>query len=213
MILDFPGVTLTRTAEFAHIQSDRPLLMLSSAIIGGGLVSARDIINRHVDKTYANDDPVADLVAFARTHAIAEPFVGLMTAVYLDKMRIATRTVGELCVAAVVTCGVGNAVCAGVSAPASPRPGTINIIVLVDGNLTPAAMVNAVITTTEAKTHVLLNHAVHTPDGLPGTGTSTDTVLVACTGRGPSLPYAGPLTLVGSLIGQCVRSCMEEALP
>ncbi len=37
MTLEFPGVTLTCTAEFAHVQSDQPLFMLSPAA-GGELI-------------------------------------------------------------------------------------------------------------------------------------------------------------------------------
>jgi adenosylcobinamide amidohydrolase len=35
---------------------------------------------------------------------------------------------------------------------------------------------------------------------------------VASTGRGTPLTYAGPVTLVGWLIGRCVRTALEEAL-
>ena len=74
---------------------------------------------------------------------------------------------------------------------------TINMIFLIDAHLTPAAMVNAVITVTEAKTDVLLPRSVLTPEGHRATGTSTDAIVVACTNRGEPLPYAGPATEVG----------------
>ena len=79
------------------------------------------------------------------------------------------------------------------------------MIFLIDAHLTSAAMVNAVITATEAKTDVLLQRAISTPEGHHATGPSTDAVVVACTGRGEPLPYAGPATIVGCLIGRCVR--------
>jgi adenosylcobinamide amidohydrolase len=44
------------------------------------------------------------------------------------------------------------------------------------------------------------------------TGTSTDAIVVVCTGRGALLSYAGPATPAGWLIGRCVRQAMEEAL-
>ncbi len=210
--LTFPGVRLAITPEYMHIESTQPLHILSSAVVGGGYVTARHIINRHVDKNYHRDDAVADQVAFARAQGIDEPFVGLLTAVYLEKLRVSLQQHDELLVTALVTAGVGNATAAGVTAPASPRPGTINIILLVDGNLAPPAMVNAVITATEAKTHVLLERGVHTADGRAATGTSTDAIAVACTGRGPTLAYAGPATVAGSLIGQAVRRCLQEAV-
>ena len=49
------------------------------------------------------------------------------------------------------------------------------MILLVDGALTPAAMVNAVITATEAKTMTLAEWDVKTPEGDAASGTSTDT--------------------------------------
>lgn len=213
MTLSFPGARLALHADFLHIHADAPLHTLSSAIVGGGLADTSDIINRHVDKAYHPADAVADQLAFARAQGIGEPFAGLLTAVYIQKARTCTLREGELTVAAVLTAGVGNATCAGVSDPAPLRPGTINTIVLIDANLTPAAMVNAVITATEAKTHLLRERAVRTPAGEPATGTSTDAVVIACTGRGDPLPYAGPITLVGSLIARCVRQCLHEALP
>ena len=66
------------------------------------------------------------------------------------------------------------------------------MILLVDGALTPAAMVNAVITATEAKTMTLAEWDVKTPEGEAASGTSTDTVVVACTGRGERAQLRGP---------------------
>ena len=94
--------------------------------------------------------------------------------------------------------------------PRRPVPGTINVILLVDGALTPAAMVNAVITATEAKTMTLADWDVKTPEGDDASGTSTDTVVVACTGRGEALSYAGPATQVGWLAARAVRAAMTR---
>jgi len=212
MNLDFPGVLLTCTSEFMHLQSAKPLDMLTSAIVGGGFIRAQHIINRHVDKSYRNDDAAGDVRDFARSHGLSEPFVGLMTAVHLDKAKAATSRYGGVTVATIVTAGLGNATAAGLTIPTVSHIGTINMIILVDANLSPAAMVNTVITATEVKTQVLLAHGVRTPDGHAATGTSTDAVVVAGTGRGELLPYAGPLTVIGWLVGRCVRQCMEEAL-
>ena len=85
------------------------------------------------------------------------------------------------------------------------RAGTINTVLLIDAALTPAAMVNAVITATEAKTMTLDEWAVRTLDGLPASGTTTDSVVIACTGRGEMLGYAGPATPVGWLLARAVR--------
>jgi len=155
---------------------------------------------------------VADLVAFARSQGINEAFVGQMTAVSLQQARAVTLRAETLTVAAVVTAGVNNATTPGLSAPVTPGPGTINMILLIDACLPPAAMVHAVITATEVKTQVLMARGVRTPEGYAATGTSTDALAVASTGSGTPLAYAGPVTLVGWLIGRCVRAALEEAL-
>jgi iron complex transport system ATP-binding protein len=137
-----------------------------------------------------------------------------MTAAYTQFARVAVESRGETTVAAVVSVGLSNTTCAGVTPPVgeepSPPPGTINVILLVDADLSPAAMVNAVITATEAKTMTLAEWDVATPDGDPASGTSTDAVVVACTGRGEMLSYAGPATTVGWLAARAVRAAMSR---
>jgi len=113
-------------------------------------------------------------------------------------------------VAAVVSVGLSNTACAGVSAPVVVAAGTINVILLIDAHLTPAAMVNAVITATEAKTMALRAWQVRTPQGEPASGTSTDAVVVACTGRGEALSYAGPATEIGWLVARAVRRVIDR---
>jgi adenosylcobinamide hydrolase len=211
MDLDFPDVSLTVNSDVLLLRSQAPLHMLASTIIGGGFSQAVCILSRHVNKNYDHADPESDLRTFARKYGIEEPFIGFMTAVYLDQgVRTVTLRDRDLTVTVVTTMGLSNATAAGLSPPAPYRPGTINIIMLVDANLTPAAMVNTVITATEAKTDVLLAQDISTPAGQPATGTSTDAVVVACTGRGTSLAFAGPATRVGWLIGRGVRQALES---
>ena len=210
--LDFPGVTLTHTAEVLLVHSQQPLTVLSSAVVGGGVARVRYLLNRHVHRDYDCPDPAADLVAFARSQGVTEAFVGLMTAVSLQKARTVTLRTATLTVAAVVTAGISNATAPGLSPPAILEAGTINMILLIDACLTPAAMVHALITATEVKTQVLMAHGVRTPEGDAATGTSTDALAVACTDSGMLLLYAGPVTLVGWMIGRCVRAALEEAL-
>ena len=151
------------------------------------------------------------IVAAARC-GIAEPFVGLMTAAETEHARVAAVAHDGVTVAAAVSIGLSNTTSAGVSAPVPAPPATINIVILVDATLVPAAMVNAVITATEAKTMVLREWDVRTADGRPASGTSTDAVVVAATGRGEPLAYAGPATVPGWLVGRSVRLAMTDAL-
>jgi len=212
-----PHIALARDDEAVIIRSDSRLHILSSAVVGGGWLHARYILNRHVSKHYDHPDPAADLRAFAVSRGIHEPFVGLMTAVYLDRTQVIEVDDFGLHLVLVMTAGFSNVTAAGLSPPAGsehrPPPGTINLVFLLDAALSPAAMVNAVITATEAKTAVIQEWALRTPEGLPATGTSTDAVVVACTGRGKPLPYAGPVTPVGHLIARAVRAGLAATKP
>jgi Adenosylcobinamide amidohydrolase len=63
---------------------------------------------------------------------------------------------------------------------------------------------------TEAKTMVLGEWQVRTAQGQPASGTSTDSVVVAATGRGPALSYAGPATTIGWLAARTTRQAIEQ---
>jgi iron complex transport system ATP-binding protein len=208
--LTISGIDVTIDAGAVQVTSDEPLTILSSAVVGGGLCSARHVINMHVPDDYDGERPDEDLRAYAAQRGVSEPFVGLMTATWTEYARVAVQSRGGLGVAAVVSIGLANPECAGLTSPVAARAGTINTILLVDAVLTPSAMVNAVITATEAKTMSLTEWAVHTPDGLPASGTTTDSVVVACTGRGATLGYAGPATAAGWLIARAVREAMAS---
>ncbi len=203
-----PGITLHVDEEMLWIRGERPLWTLSSAVVGGGFNRTRDIINRHVSKHYDAPHPAEDLRRFARERGIEAPFVGLMTAAYVHRARLAHVYRGRIHVVAVGTVGLSNPTAAGVTPPFTPRPGTINLILLVDAHLTPAAMVNAVITATEAKTAALYRRGIRTPEGHPASGTSTDAIVIATTARGAPHPYAGPVTDVGWLIARAVRGIL-----
>ena len=187
-------------------------MVLSSSPVGGGLRHARYILNMHVDKGYNQPEPSRDLIACAYKHGIQETFIGMMTAAYLEKARLAIEQSEGLIVCSLLTAGLSNACTAGITPPAPVRPGTINCVLLVDASLSQAALVNAVITATEAKCDSLRRLNKYTAEGDFATGTSTDTIVVATTGEGNPLPYAGPATLVGWLIARAVRRSLGEAL-
>lgn len=217
------------------LRSGRLLTVVSSAVVGGGFCRVRDIVNMHVDDMPPGTSPEDELAAYAARLGVGEPFVGVMTAAKTQYARVAAASRQGMTVAAVVSVGLSNTTSAGVSdpvvaEPGAPEPGTvepgtvepgavdpgvidpgtINIILLVDGRLTPAALVNAVITVTEAKTMVLGEWQVRTAQGQPASGTSTDSVVVAATGRGPALSYAGPATTVGWLAARTTRQAIEQ---
>jgi adenosylcobinamide hydrolase len=207
-----PGIAVHVHPEVVHVQSQKPLTTLSSSFYGGGFRRVRHILNATVPQDYSSDTPDADLRTIARQLGIKAPFVGLLTAVPMRNARSVFSEEADLRIGVLVTAGVGNATCAGMSRPFTAGPGTINIIALLDARLSHAAMANALITLTEAKCAVLQELDVRTAQGWHATGTSTDTVTVAMTGSGPAHPYAGPATRIGWLLAQLARQAVRESL-
>jgi adenosylcobinamide amidohydrolase len=208
------GVSAFVSEAYIHIRSAEELTMLSSGVVGGGFQKARHILNLHVHKDYHGTNPALDLKNFARGIDIHEKFIGMMTAAKIGATQPVILTEHGLTVCAIVTVGLGNSTCAGVTQPFLPHPqaGTINAIVILDARLTRSAMVNAIIPVTEAKTAALQELNKRTTDGDPATGTSTDSVVIATTNRGNLFKYAGSVSLPGWLIARAVREAMSKAL-
>jgi len=197
------------------IASLHQLKVLSSAVLGGERRRARFIMNHTVEKSYSSDTPAQDLASLAEKMNLGKDVLGLMTAVDVRRTVMSFGIRQDLAVATVCTAGVGNASSAGrlVAVNESMAAlGTINIVVLIDGNLTEAAMVNAVITATEAKTMALFQAGIRLPDGAMPTDTTTDVTVIACTGRGGPLPYAGAATDLGFLVGRTVFRAVAQGI-
>jgi len=196
------------------IASLHQLKVLSSAVLGGERRRARFIMNHTVEKSYSSDTPAQDLASLAEKMNLGKDVLGLMTAVDVRRTVMSFGTRQDLAVATVCTAGVGNACSAGrlVAVNESMAAlGTINTVVLIDGNLTEASMVNAVITATEAKTMALFQAGIRLPDGAMATGT-IDVTVIACTGRGGPLPYAGAATDLGFLVGRTVFKAVAQGI-
>lgn len=213
------GVRLRALPGVVVIDAATPLRALGSAPLGGGLRESRCIFNRQVSLDYDCERPDADLAAAARALGLPAGAIGLLTAADVARGAVCMRRRSAWTVAALATAGLGNASYAGQPLPRPHaggerrgRPGTINVIVLIAGRLDDGALVNAVVTATEAKARALRDRDVRCPDGTPATGTSTDAVVVACTGAGPSARYAGPATVAGHLIGGTVHAAVLAAV-
>src|SRR5215472_14417294 len=132
-----------------------PLTTLSSAVCGGGLVTACAIVNLHVALDDPCTDPASILGAYVRGQGVPEPYVGLLTGAWTEHATVGEEDGAGMPTFAVATVGLSNRVAAG-RAPVTPwTHGTINTIVVVDANPEPAALVNAIVTVTEVKGLVL----------------------------------------------------------
>ena len=151
-------------------------------------------------------------LALARELGIVEPFVGLMTAAKTERAQVAVERDAATTVVVVATVGVSHPTASGITEAARVEASTINIIVVADACLTPAARVNAVITATEAKTLALIERDLRAPHGGFASGTGTDSIVIATTERGTRYEYAGPISPLGALIARAVRRAILNAM-
>ncbi len=194
------------------VRARRPLSVLSSAAVGGGFGKARAIVNLHVAKNSPCADPAADLARFCRQRGILEPYVGLLTSAGTEKAAVATEASNGITALAVVTVGLSNLVEAGRSPAAVCHASTINTIVVLDADPEPEALVNLVITATECKTLALVAAGVRSPEGALASGTSTDAVVIAATGRGRRHRFGGPVSDLGWVAARAVRAALEDGI-
>lgn len=202
------------SSDYVLYQSQIPLKTVSSAVINAGAGWFRTFMNRHVDHTYEIDDSTREMAEFIERHGFkVTDTVGMMTAVWTESAIIKEYegTFGSVVIA--VTAGVGNAVDVSKALEREMAVGTINTWIMVNGHLSDEAFIQAMITATEAKTKALHQEGIMDPlTNTIATGTSTDSCLVAATQNGEHLPYAGPITELGKLIGMGVFECTVEAL-
>ncbi|WP_442601334.1 adenosylcobinamide amidohydrolase [Paenibacillus sp. KN14-4R] len=210
--------------RYIVIKSETPLRTLSTNMWGGGYGQHLYIMNRQVPKSYMSQDPLREMKGFLEQEGYRyEDVAGMLTAAYVVDVGFrGMMMTGEgedaentVRVCTWVTMGLGNTTRAGL--PLKPEelyPGTINIIVLIDGEVTDAAMASSIITATEAKTAALQDLGTQIRGGgHVATGTSTDAIVIAATGRGRSHRYAGTATWLGHLIGRTVyEAAMESGL-
>src|SRR5919199_4495737 len=179
---------------------------VSSAIVRGGLGPRAWWLDAQVDKEYFHPDPVAHAREIAAALDLSpDAGVAMLTAADVSRW---TRADDEG-VTVAATVGLGLPVLAAVPPEVAAREaaepaGTVNVLVVVPAPLSDAALVNAVVTATEAKAQALAEA------GLRATGTSSDAVCVACPepeGAEPE-PYGGPRSLWGARVARAVHAAV-----
>ncbi len=136
----------------------------------------------------------------------------MMTGVEIRKTSYAAARRGDLIVGAWCTAGCSNALRIGDPATVkAPAPGTINLALVINQPLAPAAMAEALAMATEARVAAVQTAGImSTRTQQPATGTGTDCIVVASPVGGRSHSYCGKHTLLGELIGKAaLRSCAK----
>ena len=232
--LDFPGATLQRGGDYYLLRLEHPAQFLSSAPLGEGLIRAGWVLSGQVSPQACLPDPASYLRQLAARLGVPDRpdgigVVGLLTAVAHSDLQVSTLAQSGVTVTSLATVGVDH----GSSPldkdvgshgdPATPEaepliqpgtinPGTINLVTLVDADLSSGAMVRASTLATEAKTLAMVEAGLRTRQGHIATGTATDATVVGHSGRGRHFEYAGSATLVGWLVGQAVYRSVTQGL-
>ncbi|CAM4270645.1 adenosylcobinamide amidohydrolase [Paenibacillus endophyticus] len=214
----FNGVDIRLFEDRMEISSSVSWHALSSAILPGGFSFANRIINWKVPLDYNGVDPVLDMMnQFALWGSEPASTVGLITAAKLTHASITESEGDRFNLLCCTTVGTRNAARAGIRRDtfSAYSPGTINTVLLIDGQMTESAMVNAIITATEAKAAAMqhlgiIEHA----SGQIATGTTTDAVVIGVSQRvdwNAVHAYAGAATTIGCNIGESVYRTVVEA--
>lgn len=210
-------LTVSKTAQLIVIKSPVQFKTLSSAVLGAGFSWERTFVNRHVCKDYSCDNVEDEFKTFLEANDLdTSETIGMMTATNLEDASFIERNEADFDIFVVVTVGISNAVDATKAYyhhKTNSEVGTINMFIFIEGNLSEAAFVQAMMTATEAKVKALHDEQVKDQViGTIATGTSTDSLLVAATQTGTVLPYAGTVTALGKTIGLAVYEATVEAI-
>jgi adenosylcobinamide amidohydrolase len=215
----WPGLALEWREGHLLLEFPAEADSISSAVYGGGAGRLKRAVNQYVSRDYECSNPVQDLENKLQEWGYPlEGCAGLMTAVPLEHAAVAEEDTGSAGIFCCVTAAAGNAARAGSqrSVLAAYRPGTINIMLGIDGWLSQSAMVNAVMTATEAKAAALADLGIKdSENALIATGTTTDAIVLAVSGSrryAAEHVYAGTATDLGGAIGRLVYSAVTESL-
>lgn len=196
------------TSEYIELTTENALKVISSAVYNAGMGWYHTLLNRSIAPDYEIAHVKQETVDFLQQGQFSlTNTVVMLTAVPTNLGVVRSFAHGACSIVVMVTAGVGNAVDVTRTFERDDLShiGTINTWVIINGKLTDEAFYQAMITATEAKTKALTEQRImdlHT--GTIATGTATDSLLIAATQNGEDMPYAGPITTVGKLIGHGV---------
>lgn len=211
------GIKININDKAIIISSKKCMRTLSSAILNGGFNKANFIINLRIDEDVYVDcyKPESHIINYCRLVGLSpSKTIGMITKAEVKKAGISILSENDISVLSIATAGLSNPATAGDTLSKELKyTDTINIIVIIDGNLTDTAFVDAMKTVVEAKVMVMRELDVRSKLGYEmATGTTTDSLVIACTNKGKEFRYAGIATKIGELIGKSVRRAVKDAL-
>ncbi len=210
-------LSVQMSKESIAVQTSQPFKTLSSALVGEGFSWASSFVNRHVPLDYECSDAREEMKQFLRRHGWdSEQCVGMMTAASLEDVVMKSYEDVHFSVSVFITTGISNAVDAAASVERFDEiqaPGTVNIWIFIQGNLTEAAFAQVMMVAIEAKTKAFMTEEVLDPKtNTIATGTSTDSIAVAASQTHEHFLYGGSITQIGKVIGYLVYEGTREGI-
>ena len=215
-LLNTPAKLLIEDNVLAVI-SGSGLKTVSSAIYNGGFKKVKAILNIQVPQGYSDiklhEDPMHLVRLSSAKVGVHEDYLAMITAAKIANMHHVTKSDGNVTVNVMATAGASHGESAGEKIDTDHLDGTINIIVVINGNPTDSCLVAAFVTATEAKTAALNDLDIRSRySGQAATGTITDSLSVATTNTGSVIELGGPASRLGQLVASCVREAVKEAV-
>ncbi len=216
-------ILLECTSSHTLVQLEKPHPVISSAVWNGGFVMADHIINlkvkKHSDEFPIYESPEVTLSKYCSSLKRNGLTVGMMTAASMDSLRMTRYVEQGIEIIALVTAGLANARRAGdyadyrVMTELKIEVGTINTIILTTASLTPSAMVEAVVISTEAKAVALQDLGILSPiSNKIATGTGTDAIAIVGGYGSKDIQYCGKHTLFGELLARTVIESVTSSI-
>jgi len=235
----YNGIEVHRGEKIIVIRFLLPHRVISTCRANGGLRDDLELIFNHQSceptghkrrlHAMAVREPATYLRNICAQHDLPENCACLGTAANMNCAAVSSEAFRDLEVVAICTGGVetnagraGDPACfyetgkgfESIGGGPKGLSGTINIMICINRELTPGAMVRAVMTATEAKTAILQELSVGSrySDGL-ATGTGTDQIAIACAlTEEPPLTGAGKHVKLGELLGIAVKNAVRKTL-
>lgn len=214
----WPNIAIHYREDHLLIQSEQSLEICSNAVWGDS-GKANYLVNWRVDKDFDSSDPkTLMLQQLERWGYPSDSSLGMMTAAKLPHASVFEEQSEGFRLVVCTTAGTNNAARAGLDRPVFCEygAGTINTVILLDARMSSAAVINAILTATEAKAAALQDENV--ADHLypvVATGTTTDAIVLAVNpqaANGYIHHYAGTATPIGNAIGRLVYRSVREAV-
>ena len=175
---------------------EEPALVASTAASGGGVGLRQWVLNAQVDHDYRRTDVDSHASELAAGFSLLGPGVVMLTAA-----RVADATSaqdGDVVVQATVGLTQPTWAAEAVTMTSEIAPGTINIVAVLPVRFESGALLNALVTVTEAKAQALFDARID------GTGTASDAVTIVCVGE-TFERFAGPRSLWGSRLARATH--------